>query len=133
MFEWKPEYSVKIPAIDAQHKRLFALAGELNAAMATGQGWVFLEQALARLVDYTKEHFAAEERLMQAYKYPDLAAHREQHAKLTAQVQEFQERFQHKQALLTVELMHFLKSWLEKHINGSDQKYAALIRPKMAP
>jgi len=30
MFEWKPEYSVQIPEIDAQHQKLFALAGELH-------------------------------------------------------------------------------------------------------
>lgn len=132
MFDWKPEYSVKIPAIDAQHKRLFALAGELHAAMTKGQGAMVLEQALAKLVDYTKEHFAAEERLMEAYKYPELPAHRKEHEKLTAQVMEFQGKFQRKEALLTIGLMHFLKSWLEHHISGSDQKYAVLIRGKMA-
>jgi hemerythrin len=132
MFDWKPEYSVKIPAIDAQHKRLFALAGELHDAMSHGRSADVLEQSLARLVDYTKDHFAAEERLMDAYKYSELPAHRMEHEKLTAQVMEFQEKFRRRQALLSVELLQFLKTWLEKHISGSDQKYAVLIRGKMA-
>lgn len=132
MFDWKPEYSVSIPAIDAQHKKLFALAGELHTAMCQGKGSAVLEQSLSRLVDYTKDHFAAEERLMEKYKYPGLAVHKVEHEKLTAQVVEFQEKFRRKQALLTVELMQFLKSWLEHHISGSDQKYAAMIRSKQA-
>jgi hemerythrin len=123
---------VNIPAIDAQHKRLFALAGELHAAMSQGKGLAVLERSLARLVDYTQDHFAAEERLMEKYKYPELSAHKMEHEKLTAQVMEFQEKFRRKEALLTVELLQFLKSWLEHHISGSDQKYAVLIRGKMA-
>src|ERR1017187_1687694 len=71
MFEWKPEYSVQIPKIDVQHQRLFALAAELHAAMAEGKGKTVLEQSLARLVDYTKVHFAAEEEFMGKYGYPE--------------------------------------------------------------
>ncbi|HTA47240.1 MAG TPA: hemerythrin domain-containing protein [Bryobacteraceae bacterium] len=65
MSDWKPEYSVGIPAIGAQHKRLFALAGELHSAMSQGKGPDVLNQSLARLVDHTKDHFAAEERLIE--------------------------------------------------------------------
>ena len=70
MFEWKPEYSVQIPEIDTQHQRLFVLAGELHAAMAQGKGKAVLEQSLSQLVDYTKSHFAAEEKLMGRYAFP---------------------------------------------------------------
>jgi len=128
MFEWKPEYSVHIPAIDVQHQRLFNLAGELNSAMKQGQGKAVLEQSLARLVDYTKVHFASEEELMVRHKYPQLDAHKAQHVQLTTQVLDFQNRFRSGEALLTVELMEFLKNWLEHHIIGSDQLYSAHIR-----
>jgi hemerythrin len=36
MFEWKNEYSVNIASIDAQHKKLFAIAEELHEAIRTG-------------------------------------------------------------------------------------------------
>src|ERR1035441_7519111 len=84
MFEWKPEYSVQIPKIDVQHQRLFALAAELHAAMAEGKGKTVLEQSLARLVDYTKVHFAAEEEFMGKYGYPEAAGHKAQHEALSA-------------------------------------------------
>jgi len=132
MFHWKPECSVKIPEIDAQHQRLFALAAELHAAMAQGKGKTVLERSLAQLVDYTKVHFAAEEQLMGKYRYPDAAAHKVQHDQLTAQVVDLQRKFRAGDGTLTISLMVFLKNWLERHIAGSDQQYSVYIRGKLA-
>jgi hemerythrin len=132
MFEWKPEYSVQIPKIDVQHQRLFALAAELHAAMAEGKGKTVLEQSLARLVDYTKVHFAAEEEFMGKYGYPEAAGHKAQHDQLTAQVLDLQKKFRAGDTGLTISLMMFLKNWLEHHIAGSDQQYSAYIRGKLA-
>jgi len=132
MFEWKPEYSVQIPAIDAQHQKLFTLARDLHAAMSQGKGKAVLESALARLIAYTKEHFANEEAFMRKNQFPETEGHKLQHDQLTAQVVDFQNRFSRQESCLTVELMEFLRNWLEKHISGSDQKYAAHIRGRAA-
>ncbi|MGC9948474.1 MAG: bacteriohemerythrin [Bryobacteraceae bacterium] len=132
MFEWKPEYSVKISEIDDQHRHLFALAEELHAAMANGRAKAVLEQLLAALVDYTKAHFTAEERLMSQYRYPHAAEHKAEHDKLTTQVLTLQRKFRAGESTLSISLMVFLKNWLEHHIAGSDQQYSAYIRPKLA-
>jgi hemerythrin len=132
MFEWKSEYSVQIPQIDAQHQRLFALAEELHTAMSQGKARTVLEQSLAALVDYTKAHFAAEEQFMKQYGYPEAGEHKVEHDKLAAQVLSMQERFRAGEKTLSISLMVFLKNWLENHIAGSDQKYSAYIRCKTA-
>lgn len=132
MFEWKDEYSIRIPMIDAQHQRLFALAGNLHEAMSWGKGPAALERALAQLIDYTKEHFAAEERLMRMCNFSDVKSHKKKHDNLTARVVEFQERFRRKEAYVTLDLMRFLKTWLAQHISRSDQEYAAAIRNRIA-
>lgn len=132
MFEWKPEYSVQLREIDAQHQRLFILASDLHVAMSQGKGKTVLEPALARLVEYTKVHFATEERLMRRYNYADSDAHKVQHDELTARVLDFQKRFLRQEACLTIDLMEFLQDWLAHHINGSDQKYSADLRGKGA-
>jgi hemerythrin len=132
MFEWKQEYRVEIPEVDAQHQRLFALAEELHVARSQGKSKLILEQALRRLITYTKVHFAAEEKLMQSYGYAASAAHKREHDKLADQVVEFQNRFRQQDVCLGLDLMQFLKNWLEAHIKGSDQKYAAHIRSRAA-
>jgi len=127
MFEWKREYSINIASIDAQHQKLFAIAGELHEAMRIGQARPVLTKILDRLVQYTKAHFAHEEGLMRMHGYPDLAIHKEKHEALTKQVLDFQQAFQAGDAFISIELMTFLKDWLEKHIKGTDMLYSPFL------
>ena len=61
-FEWKDSYSVKVGALDNQHKKLFATAEELHKAMLSGHGSDKAGEVFGRLIDYTVNHFAAEEK-----------------------------------------------------------------------
>jgi hemerythrin-like metal-binding protein len=130
MFEWQPQYSVNIPSIDGQHQNLFRLAGELHAAMSAGKGKAAVSQTLDRLVQYTKVHFAHEERLMSSHGYPDLAAHLAQHRGLTQKVMDFQADFEKGKALMTVQILQFLNDWLRHHIAESDKKYAPFMKER---
>jgi hemerythrin len=127
LFEWKTEYSVNIAEIDAQHKELFRIAGELNNAMAAGHGKAILTDTLERLIAYTKKHFAHEERLMQLHKYPDYGGHKLQHDKLTGQVLDFQRDVKEGKLLVTLDIMRFLHNWLENHILKTDKLYAPCL------
>ncbi len=127
MFEWSNDYSVQIVGIDAQHRNLFAIGHELHAAMASGHGKAVLAKILDRLVQYTAVHFAHEERLMRLNDYPGLAAHKAEHDSLTTQVLKFQADYASGRAAMTVQLLTFLKDWLEKHIKGSDMRYVPCL------
>src|SRR5579872_6762902 len=115
MFDWSDRYSVGIGSIDAQHQGLFKLAGELYTAMTAGQGNAVSGKVLDRLVRYTATHFAHEERLMRLHGYLNFVEHKEQHDALTARVRQFQADFQQGRATITVQLLQFLKNWLEQH------------------
>jgi hemerythrin-like metal-binding protein len=130
MFEWKPQYSVNIASIDGQHQNLFRMAEELHLAMCSGQGKPVLAKILDRLVQYTKVHFTHEERLMNLHRYPELAAHVAEHCALTKQVLAFQADFESGKALITVQVLQFLKNWLRNHIAESDHKYAPFLKQK---
>jgi hemerythrin len=98
--------------------------------MATGQGKTAVGRTLDRLIQYTTVHFAHEERLMRLYDYPDAPAHKAEHEALVKQVLKFQEDFQAGRATITVQLLHFLKDWLVKHIQCSDLKMAPTLKDK---
>jgi hemerythrin len=132
MFEWSASYSVGVSSVDAQHQHLFGLARELHAAMIAGQGKSALGRILDRLVGYTVVHFAHEERLMRLYDYPDASAHKAEHDALTKQVVKFQEDFNAGRVSMTVQLLQFLKDWLQKHIQASDQKLAPHLKDRAA-
>jgi hemerythrin len=128
MFEWKNEYAVGIGSIDAQHQGLFAIGRELYAAMSAGQGKSVLARLLDRLVQYSTVHFAHEERLMQLHHYPDFARHKAEHDALVKQVVAFQTEFNGGRATMAVQVLHFLKDWLEKHIQETDFAYVPYLK-----
>lgn len=132
MFEWKQEYSLGHGDIDGQHMKLFDLASRLHTAMTQGKGKDTLSQTLEDLVAYTKQHFANEEQLMQTHHYPEYPAHKAAHDALAARVIEFQKNFNAGRVGMTVELLHFLKEWLQHHIGETDRKVATFLKSKAA-
>jgi hemerythrin-like metal-binding protein len=128
MFEWSNDYSVGVQSVDAQHQNLFAMARELHTAMTSGQGKASLAKILDRLVQYTAAHFAHEERLMRLADYPGLESHAAEHRALTRKVLDFQADFQAGRTALTVQLLQFLRTWLQNHIQHSDQAFAPYLK-----
>lgn len=125
LISWQANYSVGVPAMDAQHQKLIAMVNALHEAMGAGHGNDALAQVLEALVAYTRVHFRAEEKLMADMGYPDLVRHREMHETLIAQVAGLHADLQHGKAALSVRTMHFLKDWLAVHIVGEDKRYGA--------
>jgi methyl-accepting chemotaxis protein len=129
-FPWNNNLSVDIKQIDEQHKKLVAMVNELHRAMKLKQSTSVLGSILGRLAEYTVSHFGTEEKLFAQYGYPEEKSHVEIHRKLVAQVVEIQKKFQAGEAMISMELMTFLKDWLVNHIQGTDKKYSSFLRGK---
>ncbi len=130
LITWTEDLSVNIAEMDKEHKQLVAMINELHEAMASGKGKDVLGGVLARLVDYTKFHFAAEEKLMSSNKYPGYLSQKAEHDNLTKKVLEIKTRLDAGNMVVTVEVMTFLKDWLTKHIMGVDKKYSSFFAGK---
>jgi hemerythrin len=132
LFEWKAEYSVGNPEIDLQHRQIFRMAGELHGAMVNGLGNDVVEVLLDKVVAYTRHHFASEECLMKESAYPGYEKHRADHEKLAVQIAEFQEKIKDRKVAVAVELIRFLRDWLDHHIHGADLKLGIYLRSRLA-
>lgn len=126
-FSWSEKYKVNVKEMDDQHRMLINLVGQLDEAMRKGKGKETLGLILGRVIDYTKVHFAAEERLMKAYGYPEFSEHRLIHEKMTAKVLEIEREYKSGKAMITLDVMKFLTEWLQKHIEGTDKKYGPFL------
>jgi hemerythrin len=129
MMEWSDALKVGHGMIDRDHQRLVGLINKLGDAMEGGQGREVCGPVLDELIDYTRTHFANEERLMSAHGYGDSAAHRTEHAKLIQEVQDFRIKYASGTATLSVFLLRFLMEWLTHHILESDKKLARALPP----
>ena len=130
LITWNDSLSVKVKQFDDQHKKLVDMVNQLFDAMKGGKGSQVLGDILRQLIAYTQTHFAAEERLMKQYAYPDVEAHNKEHNALVMQVLDLQKQFQEGKAVLTQNVMTFLRDWLSGHIQGDDRKYGVFFNGK---
>lgn len=120
---WQERYSVGIREIDEQHKQLINLINELNNAMLAGKGKEAVLPVLTKLSSHCVTHFNNEERLFETHAYPDAADHKEKHNKLTAEVNVLIDGVKSGKNKISIEVMRFLITWLDKHIMETDMKY----------
>lgn len=127
LITWASMLSVGVKEIDEQHKKLVELINQLNDAMLAGKGREALGRILGELASYTQYHFSTEERLMTQHKYEESPQHKEQHKALIKQVGDFKAQFESGSAMISVELMNFLRDWLTNHILKTDKKFGAAL------
>ena len=131
LMTWTEKLSVGVRVLDDDHKRLVAMVNELYEAMQAGHGKETLGRILNDLVNYTKVHFAREEKLFAQTGYSASGPHKREHDTLTGQALDVQRKYAAgANAALSIEVLHFLKDWLINHIQGSDQKYRSHLNAR---
>jgi hemerythrin len=130
LMEWTTDLSVKVSEIDDQHRKLIGLINKLHDAMRAGQGKEVLEGTLQELAAYTVYHFQNEEKYMQQFNYPGYLKHKGEHAAFVKKVMDFQKDFAAGRLGVTLDLMNFLRDWVNKHIKETDKQYSALFNQR---
>jgi len=70
LITWNDSLTISFEEIDTQHRRWIELINELHEAMRLGKGRQVMARVLAEMLEYTRTHFAAEERIMEDRSYP---------------------------------------------------------------
>lgn len=123
--EWKDEFSVGIPEIDAQHQTLAGCIALVQDAVKSQQRWSAAHSALVQLADFVRIHFAVEESLMRTRGHPELGRHIREHMDFADELRRLQEG-----ALrvdVSEEMVAFIQTWMHEHILTSDKHYAAYL------
>ena len=113
--------------MDTQHRLLLKLCHDAAALLATGnEASNQIHVVLNALCLYAKVHFTAEEELLAASGYPDLAAQRAEHDQywgaLTRHLEAACAGTPDREALY-----RFLTEWWRHHILVSDMEYKAWL------
>lgn len=127
-FQWSPDYSVDVKAIDEQHQELIGILNQLFVVVSRPEPDAVVIETLDALLNFTKTHFALEEQLMQQANYGDLEAHKAEHRKLIDRLNQFRQKLEHKDEHLYFEILGFVKTWLKGHILDVDRKYTPTMQ-----
>ncbi len=116
--------------IDGQHKELIGRVNKLVDSCTFGKEKNVAIQTLDFLMDYTVFHFDAEEKLQEEAGYPELSAHRAQHAQFKQAVEELKEMLEEEEGptdAFVAAVNKNVSDWLVNHIKQSDKKVAAFV------
>ncbi len=120
--EWKQDYELGHPGIDAQHRYLFDLTNQMVAAHTSEQ----LKPLLMALYKHTREHFELEEGLMRQSGFPGLAAHAAYHNQLLSRLNSLSQDVG-KGVVDRVAVGSLMSDWALRHIRFDDADAAAYI------
>lgn len=121
---WTQNLSVGVKMIDDQHKMWFEKAEKLFEAGQNHQAKEYIGELLTFLDDYTKKHFADEERYMLRIHYPEYEAQKTAHAVFIEKLAKLREDFNASGGSLLVLLNanQMVLEWLTNHISTMDKK-----------
>lgn len=86
LLTWNRVSSVGVRAMDQQHGVLMDTLNDLRQAAAQGAARERVVRERQRLVEFTRQHFLSEERLLEHAGFPALDEHREAHRRLLAEI-----------------------------------------------
>jgi hemerythrin-like metal-binding protein len=123
---WSPDLLLGNTQIDDQHKRIFQILAKLVGAVAENKGHEEVGGVLTSAAVFVAAHFRMEEDLMAQFDYPELAAHRMAHEAVRIQVERLVDQF-HGGGLDPLELVNFMESWLQDHVQHEDRPLAEFL------
>jgi hemerythrin len=122
---WSNSLSCGVKIIDDQHKGLVDLVNEMFNHV-TGyqvQELDYFNRVVQEMVNYVKVHFATEEKIMLATKYPGYAEHKKEHDSFVLVVVDNIKDYQAGKRLTLSTFTKYLKEWVLSHIAVMDKGY----------
>ncbi len=123
---WDEKYNTGCPEIDRQHRGLFDIINKLSDKLHSIEKDDIVD-ILNDLYKYTDEHFRTEEELFEKSSFPNAKEHKLQHKEFINKVAEFTSKFEKEDAMLTFDILFFLKDWILEHILYSDREYVEYV------
>lgn len=127
-FGFVDDFLVGIDVIDEQHQVMGDMLNKLNVALAMQKPLEVLTKQFDELSAYAGFHFQTEERLMDQYRYPEVAAHKDEHQRLLGEMKYLKARFADGSELL---VLQWIKDWLIGHISGADRRLSEYLMTRV--
>lgn len=128
--EFTDDLITGVKDIDRHHRAMIAWANRLFEAGDGPDRDQIVQRTLNALIDYIAYHFTAEEHAMERFGYDGMDAHKEQHRRLTGEVERLSRDILgvriSKAAML--ELHFFVEDWIRQHIRHVDGAFGKWVK-----
>lgn len=121
------QYGTNVGFADQEHQTLFGLLNKLYDEATGGAPRAAVGASLDALIAYVVDHFAHEEKEMQAKGFGGYERHKAEHDALVGICADLQKKFHAGEAEVTDEVGQMVKGWLDNHIPTYDKAYAEVL------
>jgi hemerythrin len=128
--EWEDKYNIGVKEIDIQHRGLFDIISKLFTSRRYETDGKYFFAVFNQLVEYTKVHFATEERYMREAQYPKTIEHQQEHVEFVNEMTKLLHDCERKEPEIEQKTLDFLKDWYMNHIMGTDRDYQKTLLDK---
>jgi len=130
---WDDSYAMHNEVIDHQHRHLVSMVSDLYEAVESRQPRANLGNCLTSLYNFARAHFATEEQLMRAHKFPKYDLHKAAHEGLGESLRHLRDEVVSGERELTPAYVELIKLWLIEHFGQFDTAYAPFLGDKRGP
>jgi hemerythrin-like metal-binding protein len=129
LIEWRDTFRTGIASVDHEHAELIALINRLYAALEQHDAPA-VTGFLGDLHDAIAAHFALEETLMQASRYPGYAAHKADHERLLDDIRDIMDEHDAGSSPdPAATLQPRLEAWFMRHFQTEDARLHQIMHP----
>ncbi|NLJ80687.1 MAG: hemerythrin family protein [Firmicutes bacterium] len=127
---WTSDLAVGVKEIDDQHKIWFKKAGQLFEAGKDRRAKEVIGELLQFLDEYTKMHFADEEKFMREINYPGYAEQKKAHSEFIQRLKKLRQDYEASGGSITVIIQanKMVVNWLIGHISRMDRKIGEFVK-----
>lgn len=122
LIEWKDEYSVGVPDVDAEHRDLIELINTLYESMQAHDGRPDVMEFLGEIYVRIASHFALEELIMRRHEYDEYRDHKRDHEQLLEEIRDIMDNYEDGKLLNEDDLAHRLDQWFSEHFRTRDAR-----------
>lgn len=132
---WNEDNFVGNALIDEQHREWVRIFNELEESIRqqSSSPGEFQLQLLKKVLDFSREHFQEEERLMALHGYPGAARHHRMHKEFDLQLYEKYRQVMAGELVLRSELMAMIRNWFLSHTSSEDRRTFQFINSTPVP
>lgn len=122
LIEWKDEYSVGVPDVDAEHRDLIELINTLHESMQARDGSPDVMEFLGEIYARIASHFALEELIMRRHEYDEYREHKRDHEQLLEEIRDIMDDYEDGKVLNDEDLARRLDRWFSEHFRTRDAR-----------
>ncbi len=120
LIDWKPEFFLGIPKMDADHRYMVGLINGLNEQLQAAGNKTFIIGILEELYSSAAKHFAHEEAIMRECGYDKYAEHEADHRRLLDRLTTWIADYQTER--LDEGMAKWLANWFCNHFQNHDTR-----------